>query len=165
MIRKLLNVSGVIIVVFLIAAVLPLTLPRVFGLELYQVLTASMEPEIPVGSVIYVKSCLPETLEIGDVITFALGTDSDVVETHRVAAVDAENQWIVTKGDANQSVDQTKVLFQNVKGKVIFHIPKLGFLSEAIRSAQGIATCVVIFASVLIMWLVADRLKSKEKAP
>lgn len=165
MLRKLLNVSGVIVIVFLIAAVLPLTLPRLFGLELYRVTTGSMEPEIPVGSVIYVKECSPQTLQAGDVITFVLGTDSNMVETHRVISLDRENQWIVTKGDANQSVDQTKVLFDNVKGRVLFHLPGLGFLSEVIHAPQGVAACVALFASVLIMWLAADRLKPKEKDP
>ncbi|MEA4966210.1 MAG: signal peptidase I [Oscillospiraceae bacterium] len=160
--RKVLNLSGAIILILLIAAVLPLTLPKLFGFQLFEILSGSMEPTLPVHSVIYVQECDPATLQSGDIITFRLESGSDLVETHRVVSVDTVSQSIVTKGDANEANDQTQVLFTSVVGKVPFHLPWLGLLSQLIHSSQGIAVCVAIFAAVLLLWLLADRLKPKE---
>lgn len=160
--RKVLNIAGTVILILMIAAVLPLTLPKLFGLQLFQILSGSMEPTLPVHSVIYVKDCDPAALQSGDIITFRFDSGSDLVETHRVVSVDTVSNSIVTKGDANETNDQTQVRFDSVVGTVIFHLPLLGLLSQFIHSSQGIAVCVVIFASVLLMWVLADRLKPKE---
>jgi len=45
-------------------------IPSIFGIKAYIVTSGSMEPELPVGSLIYVKSTDKEILEIGDSITF-----------------------------------------------------------------------------------------------
>ncbi len=54
LIPALCNLLGTLILVLVIASCLPLTVPRLFGYEIYEVVSGSMEPEIPVGSVIYV---------------------------------------------------------------------------------------------------------------
>ena len=65
-----------IVFAFLISAI------RIFGLDIYGVLTGSMEPTYPVGSLIYVKKVDPEELRVRDVITYSL-TPNTVV-THRI---------------------------------------------------------------------------------
>ena len=45
------------------------------GFSLLNVETGSMEPNLPVGSLIFVKSVPPEEIKSGDVITFALNED------------------------------------------------------------------------------------------
>jgi len=161
--KKLLNITGAAILALLVLAVLPLTLPKALGFQLYNILTGSMEPAIPINSVIYVKSCEPSRLQVGDVITYRLGTDTDLVQTHRIEAIDSENALFITKGDANMSVDQTPVKAENIIGKVVFHIPQYGKLAEYIRTSEGIAACVAVFAAVLILWITADRIKAKER--
>lgn len=163
--KKLLNIAGGFVLLLLVAAVLPLTLPRLFGLTPYSVLTGSMEPAIPAQSVIFVKRCEPSLLETGDVITYRLGSAAQYVQTHRIAAMNPEKTLFTTKGDANLSVDQTQVKAENVLGKVVFHIPEYGKLAEYIRTSEGIAACVAAFAVVLILWMTADRIKSKERTP
>ena len=51
---------GTILLVVLVLCCMPLTVPRVFGYQIYTVISGSMEPEIPVGSVIYVAAAAPE---------------------------------------------------------------------------------------------------------
>ena len=163
--KKLLNICGAVILILLVAAVLPLTVPKIFGLKPYNILSGSMEPEIPVNSVIYVKQCDTAQLEVGDIITFKLGSGTDLAETHRIADIDKENALFTTKGDANKNVDQTKVKAENIIGKVVFHIPQYGKLADFINTSEGIAACIAVFAAVLIMWLAADRIKPKERTP
>ena len=56
---------------FLTAAVL--IIPGLFGIKTYYVVSGSMEPQIPVGSMIYVRECEPSKLKEGDIITFSSG--------------------------------------------------------------------------------------------
>lgn len=163
--KKLLNICGAVILILLVAAVLPLTVPKIFGLTPYNILSGSMEPEIPTNSVIYVKQCDTSQLAVGDIITFKLGSGTDLAETHRIADIDKENALFTTKGDANKNVDQTKVRAENIIGKVVFHIPQYGKLADFINTSEGIAACIAVFAAVLIMWLAADRIKPKERTP
>lgn len=163
--KKLLNIGGAVLLSLLVIAVLPLTLPKALGYTPYNILTGSMEPAIPTHSVVYVKRCEPSQLQIGDVITYRLGTESDLVQTHRIEAIDEEKALFTTKGDANKSVDQTRVKAENIVGRVVFHIPQYGILAEYIRTSEGIAACVAVFAAVLILWIAADRIKPKEKTP
>lgn len=163
--KRLLNVCGAVILILLVIAVLPLTLPRALGLQPYHILSGSMEPGIPTHSVIYVKRCDPSQLQIGDIITYRLGSGSDLVESHRIAAIDQEHAYFTTRGDANQSVDQTPVKAENIIGKVVFHIPQYGKLADYIGTSEGIAACIAVFAAVLILWIAADRMKPKERTP
>ena len=111
-----------------------LAAPRLAGIKTYVVISGSMEPAIPVGNMVYSKEVDPATLETGDVIVFyssnALqgGTDAgDVIPiTNRVVSNDIAAQEITTKGDANEQNDISKVIYMNVEGKVIFHVPHLG---------------------------------------
>ena len=159
---KALNISGMVIMILLIVVVLPLTLPKLFGFKLFHILSSSMESALPVHSVIYVQSCDPKLIQPGDIITFRFESGTDLVETHRVVSVDTDDMHIVTKGDLNSANDQTRVQFDSVVGKVTFHLPLLGLFSRFIHSPEGIAACIAIFAAVLLMWLIADRLKPKE---
>ena len=139
---------GTLILIGGIAAFLPLTVPRLMGYEIYEVVSGSMEPEIPVGSVIYVKAVQPQEVEAGDVIAFH--KDGSVI-THRVE----ENRYVegefVTKGDANREEDMEPVAYSGLIGKVERHIPVLGILMSLLASNTGklyavlLAVCGVMF--------------------
>ena len=75
------NIIGTLLLLLVIAVSLPLTLPRILGIEAYHVETGSMEPAIPVGSLVYVDPVSPETLEPGDIVAFR---SNETVITHRV---------------------------------------------------------------------------------
>jgi len=161
--KKLLNIGGAVLLSLLVIAVLPLALPKLLGFTPYHIMTGSMEPAIPTDSVVYVKACEPSKLRVGDVITYRLGSESELVQTHRIAAIDPDKALLTTKGDANQSVDMTRVKTENVLGRVAFHIPQYGKLAEYIRTSEGIASCIAVFAAVLILWITADRIEPKER--
>lgn len=73
--------SGIIVLALAVLAGL-LIIPKLMGYEEMAVLTGSMEPKYPVGTLIFVKEADPNTLEVGDVITYHL--DSNTVVTHRI---------------------------------------------------------------------------------
>lgn len=130
---------------------------RVFGMQAYCVISGSMEPLYPVGSLIYVKSVDPYELEKGDVITFML--DEDTVATHRIVEVipDEQGSSVIrfqTKGDANNIPDGTLVHYKNIIGSPIFSIPKLGYVAVFIQNSPGtymaISACLIFIALVFL---------------
>lgn len=73
-IRKIWDGITTILVVMVVLLAIALVGVRVVGLQVYTVLSGSMEPAYPTGSVIYVKEVDYKTLEVGDPITFMVHT-------------------------------------------------------------------------------------------
>ena len=99
------------------------------------VVSDSMKPTFERGDLIFVKGVdSPDEIKQGDIIVFQLKGDPET-KVHRVIEVVNQGGQLQfrTKGDANSSPDPSLVSFEEVKGKVIFWIPKLGYLSLWIR--------------------------------
>ena len=152
--------STAVVAVVVIFAIL-LVGVRLFGVQVYSVISGSMEPEYPVGALIYVQSVDPAEIEVDDVITYVL--PNDMPSTHRVIAVDAENKLFYTKGDANEVEDGAPVHFQNLIGKPIFKIPYLGYIAYYIQNPPGMYIAIAAGAILLILVFLPDLFKGEEK--
>lgn len=117
------NLLGTLILLTVILSALPVTLPRLRGLEVYSVVSGSMEPAIPVGSVLYVEHAEPEELEEGEVVAFYSG---DSVVSHRLVRNNTVEGELTTKGDANAGEDLNAVPYGSVIGRVRCHLPVVG---------------------------------------
>ena len=126
-----------------IAAAAPLTIPRYMGYEIFNVVSGSMEPEIPVGSVIYVKATDPVDVKKGDIIAFENG---DSVVMHRVVDNKQVEGTFVTKGDANAIEDLAEIPYASLIGIVVRHIPILGQVLILFGSLFG-RICMISFAA------------------
>ena len=73
-------------------------------------------------------------IRLGDVIQFRQSKDVSVL--HRVIEIDGEDrvEYFVTKGDANSSPDADPVIPENIVGKVVLTIPKVGWVSIMIKN-------------------------------
>ncbi|MCR0302286.1 signal peptidase I [[Clostridium] innocuum] len=158
---KLMSIAGTICVVLVILAAFPFTLPRIFGIEIYGILTGSMDPACPTGSLVYVKSVNPESLQEKDIVTFQKG---NLVITHRVVKNDVQKEELITKGDANNANDIQPVAYEQIKGKVALTVPLLGYLALRLNSAAGISVCVIILALGLMLWVLGDMMSIKKKS-
>ena len=122
------------------------------GYEEMAVLTGSMEPNYPVGSLIFVKEENPENLQVGDVITYRLS--GDTVVTHRVVEINKDEQSVITKGDANESNDGSPVPYSKIVGEAKGKIPYLGYISLNIKTPKGIlVTCGLIIVIILLTFI------------
>jgi len=141
---------------------------RIFGLQVYGVLTGSMEPTYPVGSLIYVKKLSAnDTLNLQDVITFQMD-NRGTIATHRIVElVPDENNPVVmkyrTKGDANDVVDSNLVDRSRILGKVAFCVPGLGNVAEYIQKPPGLYVAILISALMIGFVFYTDSLASKLK--
>ena len=118
--------------------------PTLGGYSFMRTLTGSMEPAIPVHSFLVTDDADPETLQVGDIITFR-STEPNLegaLNTHRITSVYEENGQLMfhTKGNANAVEDSEPVAAVNVVGKVVFVSAALG-------------TVVSLFANPLVFLL------------
>ncbi|MBQ9014889.1 MAG: signal peptidase I [Firmicutes bacterium] len=153
----ILNIIGTAIIAGAIVLCLILTVPRLAGYSGYCVLTGSMEPSIPVGSLIYAKAVDPASITADDVIVFSDGT-SDVPITHRVISNDPENGELITKGDANAKADLSPVSYYNVYGRVALHIPVLGRFLIPLGTLTGKLGVIAIILAGLLLCELARRM-------
>ena len=137
------SLIGTLMLLVVIAAALPLTVPNFMGYDVYNVVSGSMEPTIPIGSIIYVKDTDPADIKSGDIIAFKSG---DSVIMHRVQENKVVEGTFVTKGDANEAEDMNNVPYDDLIGIVVRHIPILGQLLILFGSTFG-RICMVCFAA------------------
>lgn len=157
--KKLGNVISSIILIILLLAVGVFIAPRMFGITPMVVLSGSMEPTYPVGSLIFVEKVDPATLSKDDNVSFTLG-QSETVVTHRVVENNVETKQITTKGDANQSEDASPAGYSNVIGKAKnFAIPFLGFVGVFINSTAGYIVLGTLFVVLVIISFLSDKKK------
>lgn len=128
---------------------------RIAGFRTFTVMSGSMEPEYPVGAMIYVKPVDYKSLKVGDVISFVANNDKTVV-THRIAEIkvdenDKEVWRFKTKGDANNTADAQLVHYKNVIGTPVTVIPFIGYLAHNIQQPPGIYIALVV-GSLLLAW-------------
>ena len=136
---------------------------RLVGLQVFNVISGSMEPTYSVGDLLYVKTVDPDSVKVGDPITFVLNEDL-VVATHRVVAVDSANRQFITKGDANETEDANPVHFNNLVGVPVFAIPLLGYVSAYIQNPPGMYVAITLGVILLAAVFLPDMLtKKKEK--
>lgn len=123
------------------AVVAVVVLPRASHGVALTVLTGSMTPGIPVGSVVIVRPVDPATLRVGDVATYQVEEGKEVFITHRVTKVrtNGDDLRFRFQGDANRAPDRELVPAGAVRGKVWFHVPYVGGFRDALRGKGGIA--------------------------
>lgn len=118
--------------------------PIVAGYHPVVVLSGSMEPHYPVGSVLYYKKQSFEAIRVGNVITFELGSKGTLV-THRVAQVNGLSRTFVTKGDANKTDDMNPVSYANVKGVVAaYQLPYAGYYVAYVNQHLYLIVLIVV---------------------
>ena len=116
------SVIGTILLIIVVAACIPLTVPKAMGYQLYTVVSGSMEPAIPVGSLVYIKYVEPGDIETGDIIAFYGSDAQGSIITHRVVSNSNAMGEFITKGDANAENDMNPVTYEQYVGKMV-HCP------------------------------------------
>ena len=119
----------------------------IFGFRQYIVATGSMEPNYNIGDLIIVKEVKENEINVGDVITYSMGNGTETI-SHRIINItnkDGKVQY-ETKGDNNNSPDSDLVSYNQVQGRIIFKISKLGLIITQLTTGTGIAIILLIVA-------------------
>ncbi|OGO78249.1 MAG: signal peptidase I [Clostridiales bacterium GWB2_37_7] len=111
--------------------------------------TGSMEPMIKPGDVILVKKITDmegiNGLKVGDVMQFRRGS---ILITHRIIEIkekEKEGIRFRTKGDNNSGPDTELVKPEDVKGTVVYVIPKIGWPTLLIKSKDDVPLDEIVF--------------------
>lgn len=117
------------------------------GICTYTVLSGSMEPSIPTGSLLFVSPVNVRMLKPQDIITFRVG--ENITATHRIVSVheNGDGLWFHTKGDANAAEDGKPIHESEVIGSPILLIPGGGYLIWYLRK-NVIFVFLILFAAV-----------------
>lgn len=125
----------------------------ILGLKPVVVISGSMEPTLPIGSVIFVRSVPVEDVTVGDIVTVERPRELGLV-THRVVDVINTDGTIALalKGDANDVEDPAPYAVTTA-GLYAGHVPVLGYLTLFFQSRQGLIAGIGIVAAVIAMYL------------
>ncbi len=169
-ISKIIKVLSSTLVALIVTLAILLVGVRLFGLQVYFVMSGSMEPNYKTGSLIYVKEIEPSELAVDDVITFKLTVNTTA--THRIIEIipkeeNRSNLSFKTKGDANNAPDASLVNSKDIIGVPIFTIPYLGYLASYIQQPPGmyiaLTTSIIFILFVFIADLFTNDKKQKDK--
>lgn len=160
-ILKLFNAVAIVLILASVFVLLNVVLtpagqvPQVLGYSVFRVMTGSMEPEIPEGSLLLVHKTDPNTLEAGDVISFFSPdpTLEGAVNTHRVVRWEEEagSRRFYTKGDANGMEDSYPVDAAQVVGEVVFVSRGLGRLVTLLSNPLVFGAVILIPLLVILL--------------
>ena len=156
---------GTILLAALVLVCLPLTVPRLFGYHIYSVVSGSMEPAIPTGSLVYIRETAPEDVEADDVIAFYSSADSASIITHRVLENRVLMGEFITKGDANQTEDMNPVPYSNLIGKVVRSFPEIGAMAQILTGKEGKFIAAGVIAAALFLQGMASLLEKRHSVP
>ena len=135
------------------------------GYRAEPVLSGSMEPTLPVGSLAVVKEVSAADVDRGDVVTFNTPGDPNSFTTHRIASVDQDGSRTVyrTRGDANSSDDPWRLTQRGTMGQLVFDIPYAGYVSGWLARAD-VRTAAIVLASLLALLIILRRIWREEQA-
>lgn len=146
-----------------IALFVTIALMLIAGYKFMIVSSGSMEPTLPVGSLVIVTPCEYEDLQLGDIVTFE---GSGINFTHRIVGkkYDTGSGYIkvepddpryesatwYTKGDANNNEDGP--LNKNIVGKV-YENHCFTFTGLVVRYVRANYIIVIVFTIILVAFI------------
>jgi signal peptidase len=150
---------GILLIVIGLAGVL-LVVPKVSGSVPLTILTPSMEPTLPPGTLIVVRPVDTDELEVGDVATYQIRSGDPAVITHRITAVASASDGTRTftfQGDNNASPDSLPVAPDQIQGEVWYSVPLVGWANQAVNGQArswiipAAAVALLLYAAVTIL--------------
>ena len=127
--------------------------PDFFGYKTFNIVTGSMEPTIKVDDIVVVKEEDKKNIKKNDIITFKI--ENEII-THRIIDIAYDNGTLIytTKGDKNDVTDIEKVQFEQIEGKYVTKISKIGKIFTILKNKY-------IFSLILILLIICYLIQRK----
>jgi signal peptidase len=165
-------VAWVLILGCLAVIAVAVVVPRVAGATPYTVLTGSMRPHLPPGTLVVTRPVDPSRIGIGSVVTYQIHSGRPEVVTHRVVEIRSDLTGALswrTQGDANDVADRGWVRPAQVKGELWYAVPGLGRVSVLLSGSQRGTAVHVVAAGLLgyaaLMFLRAAQARARNRRP
>lgn len=137
---------NILLVVVLCATTYVVITRQDAALKVYVVVSESMAPSLEVGDVIFTWHVSPKHIHVNDIVTYK---ESNLSITHRVYA--KQEEGLITKGDANNVTDGL-IKYEQVVGKVIIVLPKIGYLFQYFTAKQ-IGRFILVLGCIYVLIL------------
>lgn len=163
------GLSSFALVAIVMVALVMIVVPLAINATPFTVLTGSMRPTMPPGTLVVTRTVPADVIDIGDVVTYQLHSNQPEVVTHRVVGVGFTGEGerlFVTRGDAN-NVDDDPVRAVQVRGVVAYHVPYLGYVNTWVGInrpgwlLKAVAGALILYGLVLVGAGARDRLRRK----
>lgn len=133
------------------------------------VVSGSMEPDIPVGSLIAGRTVAAADLEVGDVVTVPRRAGTADLVTHRIVEIresDAAEgaRELVLRGDANATDDPMPYTVTEARRHVAA-VPGGGYLVQTLRSPRGMVVLAGVLLAAVVLTFSVPRADEPEPAP
>lgn len=166
------GIVDVLVITIIISALVLLLTPRLMGANLLVVVSQSMEPTVPMGSIVVSHpKVVNDEIGVGDVVTFSVAElgGEEVFITHRVVEVIGNGADVRyrTQGDGVNEPDLVLVAPDQIVGRMWFSLPLVGYLVAFIRTPLGYLMLVGIPALLFIIheWWEILRPRRERKSP
>ena len=160
--------SWLVLLAVLLIVALAVAVPTLSGGTAYTVLSPSMRPTLPPGALIVTRPVQASDLAIGDVVTYQIRSGEPAVITHRIVALrlGADGRVLAqTKGDYNGAADPELVTPEQLRGRLWYAVPALGYVNAA---AAGHGRVVVVAGVVVGLigyagWMFASSARDRRR--
>lgn len=172
-IGTIIAIVKVICIIVLLMLIFVLALQRfsnnklaIGGFRVFNIVTGSMVPDYVVGDVVVIKEVDPETLKLGDDITYLGKEDSFAgrVVTHRLIRIEETTigKRYYTQGIANPSPDPV-ITADQIYGKVIYKCILVSALAKLMNNMALFYVVVFIPLAILIVMEIIDFAKRRKE--
>ena len=163
-----LSVALLIAVLFLGAILI--VIPKLAGATPLTVLTTSMEPGLPPGTLIMVRPVEMSDIQVGDIITYQIRSGEPDVITHRVIGIQpvaTGEMRLILQGDNNGAADELPVRKEQVQGKFWYSVPYAGFVNSWVNGTNRPWILPVIAGLFLAyaVWMIISGIFGRSKKP
>jgi signal peptidase I len=149
--RRAVGLIWIALFVVLVAFSLLIHLAPLTGRQLFIISGGSMEPSMPLGSLVIASPIDGASIAVGDVVT--VRAENGTVVTHRVTRLVAlaEGRFVELRGDANADPDPSLVPVTAIIGRSNVHIPYAGYAQLVLSTLPGlVAAASTLLALVLV---------------
>ena len=160
-------IKYIILIILIILFIINLILSfeentHILGIYMFNIVSESMEPTFYKDDLVVVRKCSEKELKKGDIITFK---QENRTISHRIDGITKEKGEIkfITKGDNNEVRDQDLVEVQDVYGKVLFSIKRIGKAIHYIQNARGFINIAMFIVILYVLVSLRDNQKNSRK--
>jgi signal peptidase len=155
------GVMAALLGVLVLLGVAAIVVPAATGATALTVLTSSMEPHYPAGTLVVVRPTPVTEIAPGDVVTYQLRSGEPAVVTHRVVEQHrtADGAYLfVTQGDSNPTPDPGFIREEQVRGTLWYAIPWVGWVTQVVTGqVRAVAVPIVVGAlGLYAAWMIGS---------
>lgn len=133
------------------------------GAKGYAVTSDSMAETLHRGDLVFSKKAEFAELDVGDVVTVG-SKELDEYFTHRIVAIDRDNQTVTTRGDNNPEDDPMPTPADRIVGKMWYSVPLLGYFSIAfggVSQTKGLIILAIAAVALVALNMLLTHMKKK----